>query len=100
MEKKWEWLIKFLLLDDPEGDPNGLEIYVLAGKEKEIQDTIIEMMDHLYPKHKDPMIAYYRDGADRDPMVSQGIYHGRMALWAMLRCADNLSLYRLRRLAH
>jgi len=95
MEKKWDWLVKFLL-SDADADPNDLEVYVLG--EAKVQEKLIQWMHSLHPKHKDPMVAYYWNDAERDDMTAQGIYHGRMALWAALRWPQSIRLEELKEL--
>lgn len=99
-EKKWLWLIKFLLTDDPDKDPNDLEIYMLDGQRQAVQDQCVLFMRLLHPKHRDAMLAYYQSGQERDPMIAQNIFHGRMALWAALRWPGNEGLELLRELVH
>ena len=77
-------------------EPNDLEIYILDGTK--VQDKLIQWMHSLHPKHRDPMVGYYWDDAERDDMIAQGIYHGRMALWALLRRPQGVRLEELKEL--
>lgn len=85
MEKKLQVLVDIIL--------PGYQ--VRKDREEEFLQLLEAMYPYLYDDHRDAMIAYYQKGEDRIPMVAQGIFHARKALWAAIRWPENLRLERV-----
>ena len=97
MERKWNWLLKFLIADDGQ-NPNGIEIHV--NNERVVTEKLVKVMQSLHPKHSQPMVTYYWEDKPRDAMMAQNLYHGRMALWAALRWPGEFGIKELRELVN